>query len=74
MKLGYFLQIFEKYPHINFITIPSSGSRDVPCRRKDGRTDDANSYFRNFSNAPKIEIVGIGLQFRTRVQSSLVAL
>jgi len=37
MTRGYFRQIFEKYPRINFINSPSSGSRNVPCGRTDGR-------------------------------------
>ena len=43
-KLEFSRQIFEKYSNIKFHKKPSSGSRDVPCRRKDGH-DEANSRF-----------------------------
>jgi len=39
MKLEFFLQNFEKYSDIKFHKNPSSGSRVVPCRRKDGWRD-----------------------------------
>jgi len=35
----YSLQIFEKYSNIKFHENSSSGSRVVPCGRKDGQTD-----------------------------------
>jgi hypothetical protein len=38
LKLEISGQIFEKYSNINFNENPSSGSRVVPCGRKDGRT------------------------------------
>jgi hypothetical protein len=51
MKLGFSGQIFEKYSHIKFHEIASSGSR------ADGQTDRDRKKltvaFRNFANAPK---------------------
>ena len=83
MKLRYFQQIFEKYPHINFNNIPSSGGRDVPCGRTDGRPQteeerhtDMTKLIVTFAILQmrlKIEIVGLGLQFWTTFQSSPMA-
>ena len=47
MKLEFSGQIFEKYSNINFHENPSSGSRIIPCWRKD-RHDEANSRFSQF--------------------------
>jgi hypothetical protein len=46
MKLEFSRWIFEKYSNIKFHENPSSGSRAVPCGRKDGETD---SYDKNKS-------------------------
>jgi hypothetical protein len=50
MKLEFSRQIFEEYLNIKFYAYPSSGSRVVPCGRKDGHTDihEANSRFSQF--------------------------
>jgi hypothetical protein len=45
------LQIFEKCASTKFHGNPSSGSRVVPCGRKD--TTKLTVAFRNFANAPK---------------------
>ena len=39
MKLEFSRQIFEKYSTIKCHENPTSGSRDVPCRRTDGQPD-----------------------------------
>jgi hypothetical protein len=39
MKVEFSGQIFGKYSDIKFNENPSSGSRVVPCGRRDGRTD-----------------------------------
>ena len=38
MKLRFSQHIFEKYPNIKFNENPSTGSRVVPCGRRDGQT------------------------------------
>ena len=50
-----FLDSFSKKSSIKFHENPSSGSRDVPCDRKDGRTDMTKLIvvFRKFANEPK---------------------
>jgi hypothetical protein len=51
IKLEFSQQIFEKYSSIKFHENSSSGSKDVPCGQKDGRTDthdEANSHFSQF--------------------------
>jgi hypothetical protein len=55
MKLEFSRQNFEKYSNIKFHENPSSGSRVVPCRQTDGRTDMTKLIvpFRNFGKAPK---------------------
>jgi hypothetical protein len=55
MKLEFSRQIFEKYSKVNFHKNPSSGSRIVPCERKDGLTDMTKliNALRSFANAPK---------------------
>ena len=45
-------QIFEKYSNIKFHENPSSGSRVVPCGRKDSMMKVIVT-FRNFAKAPK---------------------
>jgi hypothetical protein len=59
MELEFVDTFSKKYSNINFLEIPASGSRVVPCGQKDGETDryvyyEANSRFRNFANEPKI--------------------
>ena len=48
-------QVFEKYSNIKFRENPSSGSRVVPCGKKDRRTNMTKLIvaFRNFANAPQ---------------------
>jgi len=56
MKLEYSLQIFEKFSGTKFHENPSSGSRVVPCGRRDKQTDrhdEAKSPFFRFANATK---------------------
>ena len=59
MKLEFSRQIFAKYSNIKLNENPSSGSRDVPWRRTDRRTDrSANMMklivaFRNFADGLK---------------------
>jgi hypothetical protein len=51
MKLCFSQQVFGKYLNIKFHETLPSGSRVVPCRRTEGRTDryyDANSHFSRF--------------------------
>ena len=51
MKLEFFQQTFEKSPDTKFNENPSSWTRVVPCRWKDGQTDrhdKANSHFSQF--------------------------
>ena len=50
-----FSTVFRKIPKYKFHEISSSGSRDVPCQRADGRTDMTKVIFaiRNFANALK---------------------
>jgi hypothetical protein len=51
MNLEVYRQIFEKFSNIKFHGNPPSGSRVVPCRRRDRRTDrydGANSPFSQF--------------------------
>jgi len=51
MELEFSRQMFEKYSNIKFNRNPSIGSRVVPCRRRDRRTDEhdtANSRFSKF--------------------------
>jgi hypothetical protein len=43
VKLEFSQHIFEKYSNNKFHETPSSGSRAVPCGRRDGRTDMPNS-------------------------------
>ena len=55
IRLEFPRQTFEKCPYIKFYYNPSSGSRLVPCGRRDGRTymhDEANSRYSNFAKAP----------------------
>ena len=54
-KLAFSRQIFEKFSNIKSHENPSSGSRDVPYGRTDGRTVMTKQIvaFRNFANAPK---------------------
>jgi len=47
----------KKYSNIKFHENPSSGSRAVPCRRKDGTQDEAYSRFSQFS----LDFGGTGL-------------
>ena len=60
MRLEISRRSSEKYTNIKFHENPSSGSRVVPCGRKDGRTDTTEVFFafRNFANAPKISSLG----------------
>jgi hypothetical protein len=55
MKFVFSRHTFEKVSNIKFYQNPSSGSRVVPCRQTDGRTDDMKLIvaFRNFANASK---------------------
>jgi hypothetical protein len=53
MKLEFSRQIFKKYRNTKFHEIPSSGSRVVPCRRTNGRTDR------------QIDIMKLTVAFRT---------
>jgi len=59
MKFELSRKIFQKYSNIRFHENPSSGSRVVPNRQTDRRTDgraDMNKLIvasRNFANAPK---------------------
>jgi len=59
MKLQFSWQFSEKYSNIKFHENPSSGSRVVPCKRTDGRTDERTDTtklkvaFRNFASEPK---------------------
>ena len=58
MKLDISGQIFEKSLNTKFHQNLSNGSRLVPCEMTNGRTDgsdEANSRFSQFSNAPKNE-------------------
>jgi len=51
MNLEVSRHICEKLSNIKFYRNPSGGSRVVPCRRRDRRTDrydDANSIFSQF--------------------------
>ena len=51
MKLEFFRQIIEKYPHIKFHENPLSVRRVFPCGRTDGqveRHDEAESRFSQF--------------------------
>jgi hypothetical protein len=58
MILEFLWQRFEKYSDIKFHENPSSGSRVVPCRQTDGRTDMMKLIvtFRNFVKVPKMKI------------------
>jgi hypothetical protein len=51
-KLGFYLQIFEKYSNIKFHENSPSGSRDVPCGRTD-RHEQLTVASRHSTNAPK---------------------
>ena len=55
IKLEISRKIFWKNLNIKFHENPSNGSRVVPCRLTDGRTDMRKLIvaFRNFANAPK---------------------
>ena len=55
MELEYFGQIFKEHPYIKLHKNPFSGSRVVPCKQTDGRTDMTRVIvtFRNFAKAPK---------------------
>ena len=54
MKLEFSWQIFEKYSNIKLGENPSSGSWDVPCRKKkDTDMTKLIVTFRNFANVPK---------------------
>ena len=55
MDLKFSFESVEKYSNIKFHENPSSGSRDVPCGRRGGRTDMTKLVvaFRNFANEPK---------------------
>jgi hypothetical protein len=51
MDIKFSLEIIEEYSNIKFLENPSSGSRVVPCGRRDGqkdRHDEANSRFSQF--------------------------
>jgi hypothetical protein len=54
MKCGFSSNIFEKILNIKIHENLFSGNRDVPCRRKAGRTDrhdEDHSGFLEFANA-----------------------
>jgi len=54
IKLPFYGKTFEKYSNIKFHDNPSSGSRFVPCGRKQDRHGAANSlFYRNFVNVPR---------------------
>jgi hypothetical protein len=55
MILEFSRQIFEKHSNTKFNEDASSGSRVVPCGRRDGRTDTTKLTvaFRNFARASK---------------------
>jgi len=55
MKLYFSRQFFEKYSYIKFHENLPSGSRFVPCRQPDGRTDLTKLIvaLRKVANAPK---------------------
>jgi len=55
MKPKFARRIFEKYTNAKFHENPSSGSRDVPCGRRNAQTDMMMLIltFHNFANAPK---------------------
>jgi len=56
MKLELSRQIYKKKPNIKFYENPSNGSRAVPWKRMDRRTDMTKLIvaLSNFANAPKI--------------------
>jgi len=61
IKLEFSRRIFEKYSHIKFHNIPSSGSRFAPCRQTDKQTKETDMTklivaFRNVANLLKITI------------------
>jgi len=58
MEIEFSRRIFQKYSNTKNHGNPSSGSRDVPCRRTDGQTDMTKPVvsFRNFANAPEMYI------------------
>jgi hypothetical protein len=64
MKLEFSPQSLEKCSNVKFHKNPSSGSRVVPCRQTDGRTDRQRDVaklivvFRNFANKPKMTLLG----------------
>jgi hypothetical protein len=60
IKREFSRQIFEKSSNTKFYENPSSGSRVVPCRRTDGRTDMTKPIvgFHNFVKAPKKTLRG----------------
>ena len=68
IKLEFCRHTFEKYSNIKFHENPSSGSRVVPCGRKDGRKDIRTNMkkpifvLRNLAHAPK---KGIAYRFRS---------
>jgi hypothetical protein len=59
MELEFSQQIFEKYTNIKFHENPARGSRVVPCKRTDERTDRQTDItkltvaFRTFATEPK---------------------
>jgi len=57
MKFEFPRKIFEKYSNIKFYENPTSESRVVPCRHRDGRTEMTKLVVahRNFANTPKSE-------------------
>jgi hypothetical protein len=68
MKLEFSKEIFGKFSNIKFNENHYGGSRVVPCGRADRRTDMTKliAAFRNFANAPKMDITKIKLAARRR--------
>jgi hypothetical protein len=61
MKLEFPRQVFEESLNIKFHQKPLSGSRVIPYRQTDGRTNMTKLIvaFRNFANAPKTPFIDI---------------
>jgi hypothetical protein len=59
MELEFSSQIFENIPNIEFHQNPSKGSRVVPCRRTDVRTEMTKLIvaFCNFANVPNNDLL-----------------
>jgi hypothetical protein len=65
MRLGFSLQIFEKYTNIECHENPFIGSRVVPCGRTNGPTDMTMLIVAFFANAPEMRFLLESLVFES---------